>query len=160
MTWITSLQRRFLVLGPFNPTSLRKLKSFILLSVGLTFSLGLALEPSTPKAPWVFLSTVPRRPPTSGVVINGRPLGISGTAGRGSHMWLCPPYWSFWYRYIWLPGNVNDDIGEFKVEWHDLYSIDTKTGAVAFPEGTTYEAEDGQWTGSASVTVCVSLSSF
>ena len=55
---------------------------------------------------------------------------------------------------------MNDDIGEFKVEWHDLYSIDTKTGAVAFPEGTTYEAEDGQWTGSASVTVCVSLSSF
>ena len=51
---------------------------------------------------------------------------------------------------------MNDDIGEFKVEWHDLYSIDTKTGDVAFPEGTTYEAEDGQWTGSASVTVCVS----
>lgn len=59
-------------------------------------------------------------------------------------------------RYIWLPGNVNDDIGEFKIEWHDLYSIDVKTGVVSYPEGKTYEAEDGQWTGSASATVCVS----
>ncbi|KAF7314355.1 Importin subunit alpha [Mycena kentingensis (nom. inval.)] len=61
-------------------------------------------------------------------------------------------------RYIWLPADINDATGSFTVDWHDLYSIDVKTGLVSFPKGTTYEAEKGQMTGSAHSTVCPTCS--
>lgn len=59
-------------------------------------------------------------------------------------------------RYIWLPANIDDRIGSFNVDWHDLYSVDTKTGVVSYPQGKGYEAENGLITGSAYATVCVS----
>lgn len=59
-------------------------------------------------------------------------------------------------RYIWLPADVNDRTGSFTVDWHDLFSIDIKTGKVTYPKGQTYEAEDGVVGGSAYKTICVS----
>ncbi|KAJ7083009.1 glycosyl hydrolase [Mycena epipterygia] len=58
-------------------------------------------------------------------------------------------------RYIWLPAEINDSTGSFTVAWHDLYTIDTKTGKVVYPQGTVYEAEHGVVTGSAYATICV-----
>ncbi|KAJ3573466.1 hypothetical protein NP233_g2417 [Leucocoprinus birnbaumii] len=60
--------------------------------------------------------------------------------------------------YIWLPADVDDRIGSYTVDWHDLYTIDTKTGQVTFPEGRTYEAENGVVNGSAYKTVCPTCS--
>ncbi|KAJ7904806.1 Arabinanase/levansucrase/invertase [Mycena leptocephala] len=61
-------------------------------------------------------------------------------------------------RYIWLPADINDHTGSFTVDWHDLYTIDTKTGKVAYPEGTVYEAEHGAVAGSAYPTICPTCS--
>ncbi|KAJ6602226.1 glycosyl hydrolase [Mycena sp. CBHHK59/15] len=61
-------------------------------------------------------------------------------------------------RYIWLPVNINDHTGSFTVAWHDLYTIDTQTGKVEYPQGTVYEAEHGLVTGSAYATICVRCS--
>jgi len=61
-------------------------------------------------------------------------------------------------RYIWLPADINDHTGSFTVDWHDLYTIDTKTGKVAYPEGTVYEAEHGVVAGSAYPTICPTCS--
>lgn len=58
-------------------------------------------------------------------------------------------------RYVWLPADINDHTGSFTIDWHDLYTIDTKTGKVTYPEGTVYEAEHGVVTGSAYATICV-----
>lgn len=60
-------------------------------------------------------------------------------------------------RYIWLPADINDSTGSFTVAWHDLYTIDTKTGKVSYPQGTVYEAEHGVVTGSAYTTICVGV---
>lgn len=59
------------------------------------------------------------------------------------------------YRYVWLPADINDHTGSFTIDWHDVYTIDTKTGKVTYPEGTVYEAEHGVATGSAYSTICV-----
>ncbi|KAK6992542.1 importin subunit alpha [Favolaschia claudopus] len=58
-------------------------------------------------------------------------------------------------RYVWLPTNINHHTGSFTIDWHDLYTIDSKTGIVSYPEGTVYEAEHGVVTGSAYPTICV-----
>ncbi|THV04295.1 Arabinanase/levansucrase/invertase [Dendrothele bispora CBS 962.96] len=57
--------------------------------------------------------------------------------------------------YVWLPMKFNDDTGALHVEWHDLYSIDVKTGSITVPQGTSYEAEHGEVTGLAYTTLCV-----
>ncbi|KAJ7145036.1 glycosyl hydrolase [Mycena filopes] len=61
-------------------------------------------------------------------------------------------------RYIWLPADINDHSGSFTVDWHDLYTIDTRTGEVAYPQGTVYEAEHGLVSGSAYATICPTCS--
>jgi hypothetical protein len=33
-------------------------------------------------------------------------------------------------RYIWLPVEVDDRTGSLEIIWHDIYSIDVKTGDV------------------------------
>jgi hypothetical protein len=63
---------------------------------------------------------------------------------------------SFMIRYVWLPATVDDKIGSYTIDWHDLYAIVVKTGRVTYPEGQTYEAEDGVVVGSAYKTICVS----
>ncbi|KAG8691270.1 hypothetical protein FRC11_005428, partial [Ceratobasidium sp. 423] len=57
--------------------------------------------------------------------------------------------------YIWLPVEVDDRTGSLKITWHDIYSIDVKTGNFIYPTGKTYEAESGVITGSAYATRCV-----
>lgn len=55
-------------------------------------------------------------------------------------------------RYLWLPGVIDERKGTFKIEWHDLFSVDITTGRwapVPAHRGTTYEAEDGDLTGGA-----------
>jgi hypothetical protein len=64
---------------------------------------------------------------------------------------------NFSHRYIWLPTEINDNTGSFRIDWHDLYSINAKTGKVTYPKGQEYEAEKGAITGLAYVTLCVSL---
>ncbi|KAL1743672.1 glycosyl hydrolase [Schizophyllum fasciatum] len=88
---------------------------------------------------------------TMGITVNG--------TSTTTHLY-CGDQWAtaktlYDSRYMWLPVTVDDDIGSFKVDWHDLYSIDTTTGEVHHPEGTSYEAEDGILTGSAYTTTCV-----
>jgi hypothetical protein len=61
-------------------------------------------------------------------------------------------------RYVWLPTNIDDRIGSYTIDWHDLYTIDVKTGKVTYPRGETYEAEDGVVIGSAYKTICVGTS--
>ncbi|KAG6836839.1 hypothetical protein H0H93_002519 [Arthromyces matolae] len=62
-------------------------------------------------------------------------------------------------RYVWLPAKIDDQTGSFDIEWHDLYTIDVKTGHVTVPEGQDYEAEDGLIAGSdAYVTLCPTCS--
>lgn len=87
-------------------------------------------------------------------------------AVRGTHkttIMYCGDEWTtakdlYDSTYIWLPANVDDRIGSYTVEWHDLYTIDVKTGEVTFPKGRTYEAEDGVIQGSAYKTVCPTCS--
>ena len=57
---------------------------------------------------------------------------------------------------MWLPATIDETTSSFTIDWHDLYSIDTQTGEVTYPEGTVYEAEDNVLSGSAYVTTCVS----
>ncbi|KAF9453112.1 carbohydrate-binding module family 35 protein [Macrolepiota fuliginosa MF-IS2] len=83
-------------------------------------------------------------------------------AVNGSHettILYCGDQWAtakdlYESTYIWLPAEVDDRTGSFTIGWHDLYSIDVNTGKVTYPEGQTYEAEDGVVTGSAYKTVC------
>ncbi|KAJ7243769.1 Arabinanase/levansucrase/invertase [Mycena rebaudengoi] len=75
----------------------------------------------------------------------------------------CGDHWStsadlYDSRYIWLPADVDDRTGAFNVEWHDLYTIDVKTGKVGYPQGVSYEAETGAITGSAYATICPTCS--
>ncbi|KAF9468664.1 glycosyl hydrolase [Collybia nuda] len=56
-------------------------------------------------------------------------------------------------RYVWLPADINDSTGSLRIDWHDLYSIDAKTGKVTYPKGQEYEAEQGSITGLAYVTL-------
>ncbi|TFK39080.1 glycosyl hydrolase [Crucibulum laeve] len=58
-------------------------------------------------------------------------------------------------RYIWLPATINDHSGSFNIDWHDLFTVNIKTGKVSYPIGQDYEAENGVLTGSAYSTVCV-----
>jgi hypothetical protein len=69
---------------------------------------------------------------------------------------------------------VDDRTGSLKITWHDIFSIDVKTGELhsiiavwwalmryhkgnfIYPTGKTYEAENGVVTGSAYATRCVS----
>ncbi|CAE6422307.1 unnamed protein product [Rhizoctonia solani] len=60
--------------------------------------------------------------------------------------------------YIWLPVEVDDRTGSLKITWHDIYSIDVKTGNFIYPTGKTYEAESGVVTGSAYATRCPTCS--
>lgn len=61
-------------------------------------------------------------------------------------------------RYIWLPVEVDDQTGLLQITWHDIFSIDVKTGKFTYPKGQTYEAENGVVTGSAYVTRCPTCS--
>ncbi|KAF8679707.1 Glycosyl hydrolases family 43, partial [Rhizoctonia solani] len=60
--------------------------------------------------------------------------------------------------YIWLPVEVDDRTGSLKITWHDIFSIDVKTGNFIYPTGKTYEAENGAVTGSAYATRCPTCS--
>ncbi|ELU41433.1 importin alpha subunit [Rhizoctonia solani AG-1 IA] len=60
--------------------------------------------------------------------------------------------------YIWLPVEVDDRTGSLKITWHDIFSIDVKTGNFIYPTGKTYEAENGAVTGSAYATQCPTCS--
>jgi hypothetical protein len=79
------------------------------------------------------------------------------TAGMQSRLpyYQLDPGLTKYLRYVWLPADINDHTGSFTIDWHDLYTIDTKTGKVTYPEGTVYEAEHGVVTGSAYATICV-----
>lgn len=59
-------------------------------------------------------------------------------------------------RYVWLPADINDQTGSFNVDWHDLYTIDVKSGRITYPKGRNYEAEKGELSGLAYITLCVS----
>ncbi|KAF5362835.1 hypothetical protein D9758_007108 [Tetrapyrgos nigripes] len=60
--------------------------------------------------------------------------------------------------YVWLPMSFNDNTGALNVDWHDLYSIDVKTGSITVPNGESYEAEDGEISGVAYSTLCPTCS--
>ncbi|QRV90966.1 glycoside hydrolase family 43 protein [Ceratobasidium sp. AG-Ba] len=61
-------------------------------------------------------------------------------------------------RYMWLPVEVDDRTGSLQIVWHDIYSVDVKTGRFTYPKGQTYEAENGVVTGSAYATRCPTCS--
>ncbi|KAL1733518.1 glycosyl hydrolase [Schizophyllum commune] len=88
---------------------------------------------------------------TMGITVNG--------SSTTTHLY-CGDQWAtaktlYDSRYMWLPSTIDESISSFTIDWHDLYSIDTATGEVTYPEGTVYEAEDGVLSGSAYVTTCV-----
>ncbi|KAG5651857.1 hypothetical protein H0H81_007198 [Sphagnurus paluster] len=87
------------------------------------------------------------------------------TAGEGLEKTYiyCGDHWAtgntlYDSRYMWLPATINDDIGSFRIDWVDLYSIDVKTGRIEVPKGQDYEAENGVLTGPAYVTLCPTCS--
>ncbi|RDB18999.1 hypothetical protein Hypma_014328 [Hypsizygus marmoreus] len=61
-------------------------------------------------------------------------------------------------RYVWLPADIDDRTGSFKINWHDIYTIDAKTGRITYPKGRDYEAEQGEITGLAYITLCPTCS--
>ncbi|KAF8073530.1 Arabinanase/levansucrase/invertase [Lyophyllum atratum] len=61
-------------------------------------------------------------------------------------------------RYVWLPADIDDQTGSFRVEWRDLYSVDVKSGLITTPKGREYEAEQGVLTGPAYITLCPTCS--
>ncbi|KAJ7465129.1 Arabinanase/levansucrase/invertase [Mycena latifolia] len=90
-------------------------------------------------------------------------MTITVAGSHGTTYLYCGDQWAtsaqlYDSRYVWLPANINDHIGSFTIDWHDLYSIDTKTGKLSYPEGTVYEAEHGILTGSAYATICPTCS--
>ncbi|KAF5382676.1 hypothetical protein D9615_003052 [Tricholomella constricta] len=87
------------------------------------------------------------------------------TAGEGhekTHIY-CGDQWAtastlYDSRYVWLPAEIDDRTGSFRIKWHDLYSIDVKTGRITIPKGLDYEAEQGVLTSPAYVTLCPTCS--
>ncbi|KAK7464767.1 hypothetical protein VKT23_005974 [Stygiomarasmius scandens] len=88
---------------------------------------------------------------------------ISVQGSRHSRFLYCGDQWTtakdlYLSTYVWLPIQFNDDTGALSVVWHDLYSIDVETGSITVPEGTSYEAEDGEVSGLAYKTLCPTCS--
>jgi hypothetical protein len=73
---------------------------------------------------------------------SGFTLRIEGTK-RTTYLYL-GDQWdsnSIWEsRYIWLPMTIDDGKGTLKLEWHDVYDLDVKTGEWFPVRGTTYYA--------------------
>lgn len=52
-------------------------------------------------------------------------------------------------RYIWLPMAIDDEKKDLRVEWHDVYDLDVKTGEVTPIEGEMYPASNAKMAGDA-----------
>lgn len=52
-------------------------------------------------------------------------------------------------RYIWLPMTIDDKKRDLKVDWHDIYDLNVRTGEVTTVGGKPYYASDASVSGSA-----------
>ncbi|KAG7094031.1 hypothetical protein E1B28_007653 [Marasmius oreades] len=52
-------------------------------------------------------------------------------------------------RYIWLPMDIDDEKGELKLVWNDVYELDIHTGEWRVPEGTVYYGKNAKVNGNA-----------
>ncbi|PVI06717.1 carbohydrate-binding module family 35 protein [Periconia macrospinosa] len=73
---------------------------------------------------------------------SGYSLRINGTK-KTTYLYL-GDQWdsnSLWEsRYIWLPISIDEEKKSLKVEWHDIYDLDIKTGEVTPITGTSYSS--------------------
>ncbi|KAF9269122.1 galactan 1,3-beta-galactosidase [Marasmius fiardii PR-910] len=76
----------------------------------------------------------------------GFSLTIEGTK-QTTHLYI-GDQWdmnSLWEsRYIWLPMDLDDEKGELKLVWKDVYELDVNTGEWQAPEGAVYYGRDAK----------------
>ncbi|KAL0062875.1 hypothetical protein AAF712_010195 [Marasmius tenuissimus] len=52
-------------------------------------------------------------------------------------------------RYIWLPMEIDDEKGDLRLVWHDVYDLNVVSGEWTVPEGITYYGKDAKVNGKA-----------
>ncbi|KAL0571969.1 hypothetical protein V5O48_009995 [Marasmius crinis-equi] len=58
--------------------------------------------------------------------------------------------YSLWEsRYIWLPLEIDDERGDLRLVWHDIYDLNVATGKWTVPEGVAYYGRDAKVNGNA-----------
>ncbi|KAI1878413.1 uncharacterized protein JN550_000595 [Neoarthrinium moseri] len=82
---------------------------------------------------------------------SGNTLTVRGSSAT-THLYI-GDQWdsnSLWEsRYIWLPMAIDDERGDLRLEWHDVYDLDVKTGEYTAVEGQTYYGKDAETAGDA-----------
>ncbi|QDS69413.1 hypothetical protein FKW77_005091 [Venturia effusa] len=82
---------------------------------------------------------------------SGNSLRIKGTE-QTTYLYL-GDQWdsvSLWEsRCIWLPMEIDEEKKSLKLQWHDVYDLNVKTGKVTPITGTTYYGKDATTTGNA-----------